>query len=349
MTEPETPAADDPKTIDQIAAVLGLSRTTVRAVVGGQAERYRIKAETCARVEAYVAEHGVAVNHTARSLKLKRSEAVGLVVPDLANAFFARLTAELEERCSGQRLVLLTASSQEDPDREARAIEGLTARGVDGLVIASCRPADAFRPLRRRGGCAVVMVDRAFPGTPFPAVVGDNEQAARRLTAELLRVGDGRVDFLHASAGLPSIQARLEGFAAAHASAGIGNLAGRLHRIEVDDVAAAARAMAGLITARGRVPEVFMCSSLLVLEGALQAIVAFAGRLPKGVVIGTFDHHPLLDVVPNRILSVRQDERGIAERAFRCLIEQMEGAPALPERHVVPGWLTDHRVEGPAR
>ena len=328
-----------PRTIAEIAAATGFSRTTVRFVVAGQAERHRIKAETRERIEAFVATHGLVVDHTARSLRTRRSEAVGLVVPDLANPFFARLTAELEERCRATGRVLLTASSHEDPEREAQAVAGLVGRGVDGLVVAPCRPPAAFKGIGRGGRTALVMVDRAYPASPYPTVVSDNREAAARLTTRLIDIGGAGVEFLCACPELPSIADRLAGFRAA-AAAGLDAIEGRIHVTDRDEPAAGAALLAALFGA-GRRPRAVMCSSLLMLEGALSALVARFGRLPEDLVVGTFDHHPLLDALPVRILSVRQDEAAIAERAFACLLAEMEGGPREPVRHVMPGQLVD--------
>lgn len=183
MTPDDAGRRSGPQTLDEVAAATGFSRTTVRFVVTGQAERHRIGAATRARIEAHVAEHGLLVDHTARSLKTRRSDAIGLVVPDLANAFFATLTAELEERCRATGRVLLTASSHEDPAREEAVIAGMLGRGVDGIVVAPCRPANAFRGVRRGGRTALVMIDRAQPDAPYPTVIGDNREMAERLAA----------------------------------------------------------------------------------------------------------------------------------------------------------------------
>lgn len=331
-----------PRTIAEIAAATGFSRTTVRFVVSGQAERHRIGAETRRRIEAYVAAHGLLVDHTARSLRTRRSDAVGLVVPDLANPFFARLTAELEESCRATGRVLLTASSHEDPDREARAVGGLVGRGVDGLVVAPCRPPAAFRGLRRGGGLALVFVDRAHPDPLWPVVVGDNAEAARTLARRLAEIAAAPVDFLCACPRLPSIAERLDGFRRADVCGGDPPDA-RVHAADADTAEAGAALMVDLLDRRGVPPPAFMCSSLLVLEGALRALVERLGELPPDLVVGTFDHHPLLDALPIRILSVRQDERGIAEQAFACLVEQMEGAPPGPTRFVRPGRLVEPR------
>ena len=329
-----------PKTIAEIAEATGFSRTTVRFVVSGQAERHRIKAETRAHIEAFIAAHGLVVDQTARSLRTRRSEAVGLVVPDLANPFFARLTAELEERCRSTGRVLLTASSHEDPEREAQAVAGLLGRGVDGLVVAPCRPPATFEGLRRSRRTALVMVDRAHARSPWPTVVSDNEAAARRITTRLIELSAGDVDLLCACPELPSIADRLAGFRAAARAAGLSEVEERIHVAARDEPPAGAASMAEILT-RGRRPKALMCTSLLMLEGALSELVSHFGRLPEDLVVGTFDHHPLLDALPVHVLSLRQDERGLAERAFACLLAEMEGAPREAVRHVVPGRLVE--------
>lgn len=329
-----------PRTIAEIAEATGFSRTTVRFVVAGQAERHRIKAETRERIEACVAAHGLVVDQTARSLRTRRSEAVGLVVPDLANPFFARLTAELEDRCRATGRVLLTASGHEDPEREAQAVAGLLGRGVDGLVVAPCRPPTAFEALRRSRRTAVVMVDRAHPKSPWSTVVSDNEAAAHRIAARLIELSGGDVDLLCACPDLPSIADRLAGFRAAARAAGLTGTEARIHVAPRDEPRAGGALMREIL-AHGRRPKALMCTSLLMLEGALSELASRFGRLPDDLVLGTFDHHPLLDALPVRILSLRQDEAAIAERAFACLLAEMEGGPREAIRHVVPGRLVE--------
>ena len=61
------------KTVEEIAKATGFSITTVRFVINGQSDKYRISAKTRQAVEDYIAIHGYSLNHTARSLKLNRS------------------------------------------------------------------------------------------------------------------------------------------------------------------------------------------------------------------------------------------------------------------------------------
>jgi LacI family fructose operon transcriptional repressor len=134
-----------PKTVAEIARETGFSVTTVRLIANGQAGKYRISEATAKIVEEQIRRYGFVVNHAARSLKLRRTDTIGLVVPELSNAFFARLMSGLEELCRGSGLVLLTSSTNENPDLEDRVIRSLWARGVDGLIVAPCRTPDYGR------------------------------------------------------------------------------------------------------------------------------------------------------------------------------------------------------------
>jgi LacI family fructose operon transcriptional repressor len=330
------------KTIEEIAAATGFSRTTVRFVINGQADRYRIAAATRAAIAAYVAEHGYTLDHVARSLKLRRSATIGLVVPDLANAYFARLTAEFEELSRACGLMLLTASTREDPARERQAIANLIARGVDGLILAPCVPPAAGLFARRGGDVPAVAVDRAFAGAALPTVVGDNAAMAAALTAALLATGVP--SFLCARPDLPSIADRIAGFRAAFAAAGRDDAELHLFRDPAEDSAAAGRRlMLAATTAHGAPPSSFMCSSLLVLEGALAALAGRDGGIPADTMIGTFDHHPLLDLLPNPVHAARQDERAIAATAFARLTAAIDGAAVPTVVEIIPGRLQPQR------
>jgi LacI family fructose operon transcriptional repressor len=307
------------QTIDEVAQALALSVTTVRLVLSGQAERYRISAGTRKRVEDYVAAHPVMVNHAARSLRLQRSDTIGLVVPNLGNPFFARLMAELESRCQADNLMLLTASSHENPELEARAVRKLLDRGIDGLVLAPCRKPQAALFARHLERVAVVLVDRSYPGTRFPLVLSDNRASAHELARRLLREAGNDVLFLCAQTTLPSIHDRVQGFRDALAEAGLDGKALLVDGGASDLPDTGARLLGGHLERGAALPRALVCSSLVVLEGALQALRDRLGQLPPELLIGTFDTEAMLPFLPNRVLAVVQDEAGIAQRAYARL------------------------------
>ena len=312
-----------PKTAEEISKATGFSITTIRFVLNGQSEKYRISAATQKRINDYIAIHGYSVNHAARSLRLKRTDTIGLVVPDLANAYFARFMAELEILCRKRSLLLLTASSHDDPELENRVVTNLLARGVDGLVIAPCQEVTLPQLKKTKTRPAIVMFDRDYNPSPFPTVVSDNYQGGLDITRRLLQDADGACYFLCSHSALPSIRDRVRGFLSACEERGIRE-GKRLIRFEAENAPEAGRQlMQTLIDELGQAPRTFLCSSLMVLEGALQQIKAKTGRVDKNILIGTFDDHAMLDWLDNRVLSVKQNEAAQAQRVFDRLIEPL--------------------------
>ena len=334
-----------PKTVEEIAKETGFSLTTVRFVISGQADKYRISEKTRQRIEDYVRIHGYSINHAARSLKLNRSETIGFVVPDLSNAFFARLMAALEILCRQENLLLLTVASHEEAQLENRAILNLLARGVDGLVIAPCQADLPAQLSKSRIRQAVVLFDRDYGSPIFPSIVSDNEQSSLAMTRKMLTESRAPVHFLCAHTALPSIAERMRGFLAACAEVNIAHGAALIEQesnAQEDSAAAGARLMRAIIDRLHAPPQAFMCSSLLVLEGALQEIKRHAGRIPSDILIGTFDDHAMLDLLPNRIWSTRQDEVSLAQQIFAQLNAALGGQSERHSKllkHVVPSAL----------
>ena len=108
--------------------------------------------------------------------------------------------------------------------------------------------------------------------------------------------------------------------------------AGRLILLETENSPAAGRhAMQALIENLGRMPRAFMCSSLKMLEGALQQLKLLRGEIDKDILLATFDDHAMLDFLPNRVLSIKQNESALAQQVFERLTEspaeRKEGNP----------------------
>jgi D-fructose-responsive transcription factor len=331
------------KTIEEIARDTGFSVTTVRLVTSGHAAKYRISKSTQQIVEDYVDRHGYVVNHAGRSLRLQRTDTVGLVVPAISNAFFARVMAELERLCRSRGLVVLTASSYEDPAQEDLAVRSLWARGVDGLIIAPCQEPDYGRVIGKKARVAIVIIDRPYATSRYASIASDNFAGSLELTRKVLEEGGRSTAFLCANPKSPSIADRIRGFSSACLGEGITSWADMVYQASEDDVASGAELMDRVLGRDDNPPASFICSSLLILEGATQQLKQRAGRIPTQTIIGTFDDHPMLDFLPNRVLSVRQDEAAIAAAALQRLQERLGGVESLSPPTTVACELVQRR------
>src|SRR3982074_3029088 len=148
-----------PTTMKRIAVELGVSITTVSAVLSHRAD---IGESPRTRVLAKVEELGYRRNAVARSLSLRRSHTLGIVIPDLMHSFFVEIIAGIEPVASVRGFGLLLCSSSEDPGKERAELEMLRGRQVDGVVLASAPASgntDMLQQLTKQG-TTLVMIDR---------------------------------------------------------------------------------------------------------------------------------------------------------------------------------------------
>lgn len=321
------------KTIKEIARDTGYSRTTVTLVINGKADDYRISPKARAVIETYIAEHGYRYNQAARSLKLARSHTVGLIVPDIANAFFARLAAALERHCRERGFVLVTTSTGESPEAERMALENFLARGVDGVILTPCEPRRSLPALGRKTEMPIVQIDRRFEGDDGFVVTSNHFASAETLTQQIIAAGASEITFLTGSPANPTTLQRIRGFESTTAQ--LPNAAARFTvRSSDQDTEEGGHALVeGLFDARDTLPDGMIFGSLLIFHGAMRAIRGRLGAIPADLIAGTFAHSAIIEYLPNRVFVVQQDEPLLAQKAFEALAQLMR--KERPDRQVI--------------
>src|SRR6476659_7644507 len=191
-------------TMKRIAGELGVSITTVSKVLNHHDD---ISQATRTRVLAKVEELGYQPNAVARSLSLRRTHTLGIVIPDLMHSFFVEVIAGIEPVASQRGYGLLLCSSGEDLRKERAELEMLRGRQVDGVVLASAHGAGNTEMLQQlaRQGTTLVMIDRDdHPSVKCHRVLTDDEQVGLLATSHLLNLGRRAVAHI---AGPPIVHA----------------------------------------------------------------------------------------------------------------------------------------------
>ena len=176
-------------TMKRIAGELGVSITTVSKVLNNRAD---ISEATRSRVLAKVEELGYKRNAVARSLSLRRSHTLGIVIPDLMHSFFVEIIAGIEPVASTRGYGLLLCSSSENPEKEQSELEMLRSRQVDGIVLASAHGSGITGLLQQltKQGTTLVMIDRDdHPSVKCHRVLTDDERVGHLATDHLLDLG----------------------------------------------------------------------------------------------------------------------------------------------------------------
>jgi LacI family transcriptional regulator len=335
-----------PTTMKRIAAELGVSITTVSKVLNDQPD---IGPHTRARVLAKVEELGYRPNAVARSLTLRRTHTLGVVIPDLMHSFFVEIVAGIEAVMSVRGYGLLLCSSGEDPRKERSELEMLRARQVDGIVLASTHASGNTDVLKKITGlgCALVMIDRDdHPRVRCHRVLTDDEEVGRLATAHL--AAQGRRSIAHIG-GPPIVHARRReaGYRAALQAEGL--------PVRSEWIVSAGfmegdgfRAMQHLLTLKRRVDAVFAANDPAAI-GAMKAIWDAGLRVPEDVsVIGAGDiaHGDLLRV-PLTTVSWSKEELG--RKAAELLLDQISNRNGTPQRVVIPPTLVVRESCGAGR
>ncbi len=182
--------------IKDIAQSLGVSPTLVSMVLNGKGDENGISSITQKRVIETAAKLNYKPNQTARSLRMGRSETIGLIVSDISNPFYAKIAGRIERKASVLGYNLFVCSTYENPEKESELIQMLKNRNVDGMIISSS--AENIEEIKslRSDNYPFVLIDRNLDISDVNLVSVDNFKGAYEATQHLIETGRKTIAFL---------------------------------------------------------------------------------------------------------------------------------------------------------
>ena len=179
-------------TISDVARVAEVSEATVsRALRGIQS----VDPALVKRVEAAAQRLGYTPNPVAQDLRFGSSQAIGIMVPDLANPYFGGLVRVISRAATANGYRTLLSDTDENPDEELLAL-GALARHVDGVVMCSPRMSDAELAQAARAFQPLVMTARVSAGVGVTAVAVDSYRDCTELIGQLHKLGHRRLVYV---------------------------------------------------------------------------------------------------------------------------------------------------------
>jgi LacI family transcriptional regulator len=330
-------------TMKRIAGELGVSITTVSKVLNNHDD---ISDATRTRVLAKVEELGYQRNAVARSLTLRRTHTLGIVIPDLMHSFFVEIIAGIEPVASARGYGLLLCSSSEDPGKERAELEMLRGRQVDGIVLASANASgntDMLLQLTRQK-TSLVMIDRDdHPSVKCHRVLTDDEQVGVVATAHLLDVGRRAIAHI-AGPAIVHAKRREKGWREALKACGIKPVDEWLVGggfMESDGY----RAMKRLLTVRPKIDAVFAANDPSAI-GAMKAIWEAGLRAPDDIAVVGVGDIALGDLLRVPLTTVGWSRRDQGRHAAELLLGSLEGDVDRPQRVVIPPRLIIRESSG---
>jgi LacI family transcriptional regulator len=257
----------------------------------------------------------------ARSLKLRTTRTLGLVITDIENPFFPELVRAVEDAALERDMVMLLCTAAEDPEREASYLDLLVDRRVDGVVIASAGLGERQAAWLARPPLPVVLANCSAPGAMLPAVLSDNRTGGRLGAEHLLALGHRTVGHLTAPARHADASDRLAGCRDALAAAGL-DAEGMPVAIAAATVSGGEQAMRDLLERVRGITGVTAYNDLMAI-GALRAIRACGRRAPRDVSVVGFDDVSVAALVEPALTTIVQQTREMGRLAVERLTEQL--------------------------
>jgi LacI family transcriptional regulator len=180
-------------TIKDVAALAHVSVATASRVLSGNPATSAASRE---RVAQAAAQLDYRPNAQARALRSARTNAIGLLVSDVRNPFFADLAHTVEQAAQTAGFVTLLGNANEQQEQQDRYLDTLISRRVDGIIVAPIGDGSAsIRALVKRK-IPTVFVDRTVPGIDLPSVTTDSEAGIRQALEHLALNGHTRIGYL---------------------------------------------------------------------------------------------------------------------------------------------------------
>lgn len=306
-------------TIKDVAHHAGVSSATVSRVLSNKPH---VSAEMRRRVLAAVSELGYRPSRVARSLRVKQSRIIGLIISDIQNPFFTGLVRAVEDVAHENQYAVFLCNSDEDIEKERLYIDLMLAEQVAGMLITPTREND--NPSRKvlDAGIPVVAVDRRMLDLDVDTVLVDNVGGAFTLVNHLIEAGHRRIGTIVAPPSTTTGRERGEGYRKALE-------AHHLPLLPELVCTGPPKCEFGYRLAEELLdlpepPSAIFCGNNLLTIGALQAIRKRHLQIPDDIALAAFDDMEWATMIEPPLTTVEQPTYELGRAAAELLLKRLE-------------------------
>jgi LacI family transcriptional regulator len=246
-----------------------------------------------------------------------------LVVPDVANPFFAEVARGAEHVAYDAGYNVFLCNTGEDIQHELDVLRSLEEKRVDGVMVCSSRLEESVLEEAVARHQAAVLFNRQLESEDVCIVMIDDMAGGQMATQHLLQTGHSAIGFLSGPPASQSGQRRAEGYRAALAAVGVSHNP-NWTRHSLPTVEGGREAARGLLTDSPELTALF-CYNDLVAVGALQACVDLRRVVPTDVAIVGFDDIPMAALVSPTLTTCRVPRYELGSEAMRLLLNKISG------------------------
>jgi LacI family fructose operon transcriptional repressor len=314
--------------IKDVAEAAGVSTATVSRVLSSKPH---VRPEIRERVLAVVENLSYRPNRVARSLRVQKSNIIGLIVSDIQNPFFTAVSRAVEDLAYEQELNVFLCNADENPKKEKMYLDLMRDENVAGVILSPTRQtADSFAKVANLE-IPVVVIDRRVRDIEVDSVLIDNVEAAYKIVEHLVADGHQRIGAMF-GLGSTTGRERHEGYLRALKEHGLKPAPELIHYVD-------ARAEEGYQKTRELLnlpepPDAIFTSNALLSVGAFRALRESKLAIPGEVAFASFDETTWTTLVEPPVTVIEQPTYEIGQTATELLLKRIE-EPDRPTREVI--------------
>ena len=308
-----------------MALAAGVDPSTVSRVLRGD-DRKPAKAATRERVLKIAHEMGYTPNSVARSLRTRRTETIGLVIPDAANPGFAEIFRGVQSVTDAAGWHVIVVEDRFD-HREELGWDRLVREGrVDGILVLTAKIRD---PIARRvsdSGFPIVLVNRRSNGVPGSVVMND-PKGSEVAVSHFVSLGHRRIAHVAGPSDVDTGRRRLSGFRDAMKKYGVPVREDWIVETNYTEAGGTAAGRALLTKVGHDMPTAIYCASFLSGIGLIKVLNDAGYHVPVEVSVIVSDELALAAHTAPPLTTIRMHLSRMGEVAARMLLDRLAGKP----------------------
>lgn len=309
--------------IKNIAEKLGISNATVSLVLSGKEKEGRVSKELSEKIRRTAKELNYQPNGIARSLRMGRSQTIGLIVADISNLFFGSLAFCIQEELEKHGYTVIIANTNENVDKMGNMINTLINRQVDGFIIIPTENSERHIQELVNNHIPLVLIDRYFPFIRTNYVVTDNYRASLEATKLMIGKGCTKIALLTYKNNLPHILERNSGYQDALTYAGLKEHT-CIKEIRYSNIKEDVKnAIDELFCAGSDVDGILFTTNSISMLG-IKNLMRKGIDIPNSVKVVCFDKSDAFDLMSIPIPYILQPIEEMGKHSVKILIKQIE-------------------------
>lgn len=317
-------------TIYDIAKAANVSIATVSKVINNSG---RISDKTRKRIMKIMDEMDYRPSVVASALTKKRTFTIGLLIPDLANPFFAEIARSVEDRAQELGFNVIICNTDNKAEKEEKYIELLKQKGADGIIMATAAHNHAIVKKLIEQNETVAVIARDMPSLAVDAVLVDDFLGGYMAANHLMECGHQHMAVIAENLQVASSRQRVRGFRQAMEDAGL-TLEERWIRESAYHVADGKQTAAALLAEPDAPTAVFACNDLLAI-GVIQAARERGMAIPRDLSVVGFDNTILATIIDPPLTTIAQPIQEMGKQVVDLVARNIDGQSASKQRFVL--------------